>query len=68
MTRKGVELKDCSEFIRSLIRPFIIVWGFTVYGICVLTQVEVPALLAGLVSVVIIEYFGERAIKRFKQK
>jgi len=39
-----------------------------VYGICVMTEVEVPALLAGLVSVVIVEYFGERAIKRFKEK
>ena len=61
-------MKDWAEFIRSLIRPFIIIWGFIVYGICVMTGVEVPALLAGLVSVVIIEYFGERAIKRFREK
>jgi hypothetical protein len=33
-----------------------------------MTGVEAPSLLAGLVSVVIIEYFGERAIKRFKEK
>ena len=60
-------MKDYSEFIKSFIRPFIIVWGFIVYGICVMTEVEIPALLAGLVSAVIIEYFGERAIKRFKE-
>ena len=61
-------MKDWTEFIKSLIRPFIIIWGFMVYGVCVMTEVEVPALLAGLVSVVIIEYFGERAILRFKEK
>jgi len=61
-------MKDWAEFIKSLIRPFIIIWGFMVYGVCVMTEVEVPALLAGLVSVVNIEYFGERAIKRFREK
>jgi hypothetical protein len=61
-------MKDWIEFIKSLIRPFIIIWGFIVYGVCIMTEVEVPALLAGLVSVVIIEYFGERAILRFKGK
>ena len=60
-------LKDWSEFIKSVIRPFIIVWGLIVYGICILIEVAIPPLLAGLVSVVIIEYFGERAIKRFKE-
>ncbi|MDI6814937.1 MAG: hypothetical protein QMC90_02485 [Dehalococcoidales bacterium] len=68
MTRKEVELKDWAEFIKSLVRPFIIIWGFTVYGICIMTEVEVPELLAFLVSAVIIEYFGERAIKRLKGK
>jgi hypothetical protein len=61
-------MKDWAEFIKSLIRPFIIIWGFIVYGVCVMTGVEVPLLLAGLVSVVIVEYFGERAILRFKGK
>jgi hypothetical protein len=59
-------MKDWSEFIRSTVRPFIIIWGFIVYGICVVSEVEVPALLAGLVSVVIIEYFGERAISKLR--
>ena len=60
-------MKDWTEFIKSIVRPFIIIWGFMVYGICVMTEVEVPALLAGLISVVIVEYFGERAIKRLKE-
>ncbi len=61
-------MKDWTEFIKSLIRPFIIIWGFIVYGVCIMTEVEVPALLAGLVSVVIVECFGERAILRFREK
>ena len=61
-------MKDWIEFIKSLIRPFIIIWGFIVYSLCVINEVEVPYLLSGLVAAVIIEYFGERAIKRFKEK
>ncbi len=60
-------MKDWIEFIKAIIRPFIIIWGFIVYGICVMTGVEVPVLLAGLIAAVIAEYFGERAILRFKE-
>ncbi len=38
-----------------------------VYGISVMTGVEIPQLLTWLVTAVIIEYFGERAMKRFKE-
>jgi len=62
-----MKMKEWIEFIKAIIRPFIIIWGFMVYGICVMTEVEVPTLLAGLVSVVVIEYFSERAVKRFKE-
>ena len=61
-------MEEWAQFIKSIIRPFIIIWGFIVYGICVLTGVEVPELLAALVAAVVIEYFGERAILRFKEK
>ncbi len=61
-------MKDWTEFIKSLVRPFIIIWGFMVYGICIMTEVAVPGLLAFLTSAVILEYFGERAIKRFREK
>jgi hypothetical protein len=61
-------MEEWIEFIKAIIRPFIIVWGFMVYGVCILSGVEVPALLVGLVSAVIVEYFGERAVKRFKEK
>lgn len=61
-------MKDWSELVKSLIRPFIIIWGFIVYGVCVMIGVEVPQLLTYLVAAVIIEYFGERAVKRFKEQ
>ena len=61
-------MKDWIEFIKAITRPFIIVWGFIVYGVCVMAEIEVPDLLVGLVSVVIIEYFGERALLRFREK
>lgn len=61
-------MKDWSELAKSLIRPFIIVWGFIVYGVCVMIGVEIPQLLTYLVAAVIIEYFGERAVKRFKEQ
>jgi len=61
-------MKDWIDFIKAIIRPFIIIWGFIIYGVCVTRGVEVPPLLASLLSAVIIEYFGERAIFRFREK
>ncbi len=61
-------MQDWTQLIKSLVRPFIIIWGFIVYGICIMRGVEVPPLLAFLVSAVIAEYFGERAILRLKEK
>ena len=61
-------MQDWTEFVKSLVRPLIIIWGLIVYGICITRGVEVPPLLAFLLSAVIVEYFGERAILRFKEK
>jgi hypothetical protein len=55
------------EFIKAMVRPFIIVWGSILYGVCLFKGIEVPDLLAALVSAVIIEYFGERAVFRFRE-
>jgi hypothetical protein len=55
------------EFIKAMVRPFIIVWGSILYGVCLIRGIEVPELLAGLVAAVIIEYFGERAVFRFRE-
>jgi hypothetical protein len=56
-----------TDFIKSAIRPFIIVWGSVLYGVCIVKGIVVPDLLSGLVAAVIIEYFGERAVFRFKE-
>ena len=61
-------MQDWTEFVKSLVRPFIIIWGLIVYGICITRGVEVPSPLTFLFSAVIAEYFGERAILRFKEK
>ena len=61
------EMEAWIEFIKSAVRPFIIVWGSILYGVCVIKGIEVPDLLAGLVAAVIIEYFGERAVFRFRE-
>ena len=59
-------MQDWTQFVKSLIRPFIIIWGFIIYGICIMKGTEVPPLLAFLVSAITIEYFSERAILQFK--
>jgi hypothetical protein len=61
-------MQDLVEFIKSIVRPFIVIWGCIVYGVCVITATEIPQLLAGLISAVVIEYFGERAYQRLKEK
>ncbi|GAG53657.1 unnamed protein product [marine sediment metagenome] len=61
-------MTDIANLIKSLVRPFIIFWGFLVYGIVIMVGEEAPVLLVGLVTAVIVEYFGERAIKRLKEK
>ncbi len=61
------KLSAVAEMVKSLVRPFIIIWGFIIYGVCVLKKAEVPDILAFLLSAVIIEYFGERAIIRLKE-
>ena len=56
------------ELIKALVRPFIIVWGFTAYGICIFNGITVPDLLSSLVAAAVIEYFGERAVLRLRAK
>ena len=60
-------MKEWIEFIKAVIRPFIIVGGFIVYGVCIMRGMEVPGLLAGLITAVIVEYAGERAVIRFRE-
>jgi hypothetical protein len=60
-------MQNWIEIIKASVRPFIIVWGCIIYGICIIKGIEIPALLMGLVAAAIIEYFGERALLRLGQ-
>ena len=59
-------MQNWIQLTKALVRPFIIVWGFTTYGVCVLKDIAVPDLLAALIAAAIIEYFGERAVLRLR--
>jgi len=61
-------MEKWSELIRSGVRPFIVVWGLLFYSWCIIRGIEMPSLLSILVYALIIEYFGERAIKRWNNK
>ena len=60
-------MQDWIEFARAIVRPFIVIWGFIVYTVLIMSGQEVPTLLYGLVAAIILEYFGERAILKFKK-
>jgi hypothetical protein len=55
------------DLIKACIRPFIIVWGAILYGVCLIKGIAMPDMLVGLVAAFIVEYFGERAVFRFKE-
>ena len=52
------------EYIKALIRPLLITWGVTFYTVCVLKEIIIPQTIEIIILAIIIEYFGERAIKR----
>ena len=61
-------MKDLGEFIKSLVRPFIICTSwFTVLYMWV-NDIEIPDLLLAASSAIVGEYIIERAVKRFKEK
>jgi hypothetical protein len=55
------------ELIKAAVRPFLIIWGAVLYGICLIKGIAVPELLGGLIAAIILEYFGERAVMRIKE-
>ena len=63
-----MKMNEWIDLVRASVRPFIIIWGFIVYGVCVMKGTEVPPILVGLVTAVVIAYFGERAVLRFRDK
>ena len=61
-------MKNWIELIKAIPRPFIIVTGWLFFLLATATDIEIPELLKFIISAVTVEYFGERAIKRFKEK
>jgi hypothetical protein len=59
-------MQNWIELIKALIRPFIIVCGFVIYGVCITGGITVPDLLSTLVAAAVLEYFGERAVLRLR--
>jgi hypothetical protein len=55
------------DLIKAAVRPFLIVWGAVLYGVCLIKGIAVPDILAGFIAAVALEYFGERAVMRFKE-
>jgi len=56
------------EFWKGMVRPYLIVFSWTLLGIMWLCEVDVPLQLQAVATAIVVEYFGERAAKRFKEK
>jgi len=54
------------EFWKGMVRPYLIIFSWTLIGIMWLCQLPVPPLLQGVATGIVVEYFGERALKRIK--
>jgi len=61
-------MQEWTEFIKALIRPYIIFIGWPILGIGALAGVEFPLLFTSILSAFTLEYGIERAVKRFKEK
>lgn len=61
-------MENILELIKGGVRPILIVWGWVVFGCCVMAEVEVPLLFSGPLTAITLEYIGERVKKRLKEK
>lgn len=55
-----------TDFIKSIVRPVLIIWGFIVAGVVIMGGGEIPVLWLSLIGAFGAEYGIERAVKRFK--
>ena len=60
-------MKEWADFIKTIVRPFCIIWSWIVVGVCYMTEVQAPEYFLYVVGAVTLEYFGERVIKRIKE-
>lgn len=54
------------EFWKGMVRPYLIIFSWTMISIMWLLQLGVPILLQAVATGIVVEYFGERALKRLK--
>jgi len=54
------------DFWKGMVRPYLIIFSWTMISIMWLLQLDVPTLLQAVATGIVIEYFGERALKRIK--
>ena len=66
--KKQTPIMDAIEFVKAIVRPFIICSAWFVWLMLIATGEEVPALLAGIAVAITVEYVGERAVKRLREK
>ena len=55
------------ETLKSLIRPYLIISGWTTWLYLIIIGITVPFTLAAVIGAVTGEYFIERGYKRFKE-
>ena len=60
-------MKELSEFLKSIVRPAIIMSSWLTILYMWVYGIDVPELLVGVAVAIIGEYVGERAVKRFKE-
>ena len=59
--------EEVAGMFKALVRPYLIISGWTTWLILVATGGEVPVLLAGVVGAITGEYGLERMVKRWKE-
>ena len=55
------------EFWKGMVRPYLIIFSWTMISIMWLLQLPIPILLQAVATGIVVEYFGERALKRVKE-
>ena len=60
--------ESLSNFIKSLVRPFLICSGWLTWLFFLIDGREVPAALATIIGIITLEYLGERAYLRLGNK
>ena len=60
-------MDKATEFLKSVVRPLLIIWGFLVAGIILMQGGELPIEWLAIIGALAGEYGVERAILRLKK-